>query len=347
MIDLNTWNRILVSTKNRRHKGTACLISMQDIRDMTRGQAVSHLLGHGFTPSFPTDNEYNAKWLFKLLGYDSVDCLDIDYSEHANIQHNLNTDVPAELQNKYDLIFESKVAFICCDPCSVLVNMGRMVAEGGLLILDSGSCTAIDVPYYNIQPSTISRLFVGNGFKTAYQCINVGAHIIEFNPTLRGLSLPNVNHFFVAEKQKHVFSYDLPIGTGRPDPNSDSFVKSVFSGLEGKKVAIWGTGGYYKKHFREYVASNKDKHDFVGLFDSDKAKHGTQLDGMTVFSPEKLKELDIDVIAIASIFTHPVFDVICDYALKFNKPQLIHATWEANKGAMQDNTARDFMKHWR
>lgn len=68
-----------------------------------------------------------------------------------------------------------------------------------------------------------------------------------------------------------------------------------------EKVYIFGAsvGG------QNYYSLNKEKLEVLGFLDNDKKKHGQNLDGITIFSPEILKDIDCqeyDTIVISSMY---------------------------------------------
>lgn len=88
---------------------------------------------------------------------------------------------------------------------------------------------------------------------------------------------------------------------------STSFVEKQYedvlpdtSTLAGKKVAIWGTGGYFRSVFSEWFEANVDKIDFQGFIDSNKDRWGKVFCGFRVIAPEVLQENSVDVVIVAS-----------------------------------------------
>ncbi len=63
-------------------------------------------------------------------------------------------------------------------------------------------------------------------------------------------------------------------------------VERIRNRTDNKKVVLWGTGQAYRK-FRE-----KNNIDFEFFIDSDKSKHGKELDGKHIYPPQILLEID-------------------------------------------------------
>jgi len=63
-----------------------------------------------------------------------------------------------------------------------------------------------------------------------------------------------------------------------------------------KRIVIFGAGGFGMKYSNDILSRGEDK--IVCFLDNSKAKQGTQINGIDVFSPEKIKELDYSVVEI-------------------------------------------------
>ncbi len=98
---------------------------------------------------------------------------------------------------------------------------------------------------------------------------------------------------------------DLSKNQWEPFPLSSE----LFAQHSDKRIAVWGTGGY----FREHIATLPDFEDgnrIPYLIDSDPKKHGSMIAGKTVYGPEKLRDGDVDMVFIASIFKQEIYDTL-------------------------------------
>lgn len=75
-----------------------------------------------------------AETMFKKLGADSVVSMDFSDFEGAQVTHDLNAPVPADLEEKYDVIFDGGTTEHIFDVASSMDNINRMLAPGGLFI---------------------------------------------------------------------------------------------------------------------------------------------------------------------------------------------------------------------
>lgn len=80
--------------------------------------------------------------------------------------------------------------------------------------------------------------------------------------------------------------------------------------LSGKRVAIWGTGSYYKITFAKWLEGNIDDFEFLGFIDNNSSIWGDKLDGYDIHSPEMLKEQDVDVVIIATVYKSQIADQV-------------------------------------
>ncbi len=68
--------------------------------------------------------------------------------------------------------------------------------------------------------------------------------------------------------------------------------------IDGQRVAIYGTGSLGQR-CRSRIGGSSD---VVAFVDSDQRKNGLQVDGLPVVSPNRLSELDVDLVVVASMY---------------------------------------------
>ena len=85
--------------------------------------------------------------------------------------------------------------------------------------------------------------------------------------------------------------------------------------LEGKQVAVWGTGGCYHNNIAWWLHSMQDRFNFVGFVDSNPDLWDTDIDGYPVFCPSEINEKGIDSIILA---THAGHDIVNEYANEYD-----------------------------
>jgi len=83
-----------------------------------------------------------------------------------------------------------------------------------------------------------------------------------------------------------------------------------------KKIVIFGAGGYGKRYSNEILSLGIDK--IVCFLDNSKTKQCTQLNGIDVFEPKKIKELDYTVVVV--VVTPGFEDDIIEQLKKLDVP---------------------------
>ncbi len=65
--------------------------------------------------------------------------------------------------------------------------------------------------------------------------------------------------------------------------------RDIFRGAENRNLYLFGSGNFT----RQFLSQFKNDYHIAGIIDNDTVKWGTQLEGVTIFSPEILKELEV------------------------------------------------------
>lgn len=68
--------------------------------------------------------------------------------------------------------------------------------------------------------------------------------------------------------------------------------------LDGRRVAIYGAGSLGRTCHTQIAP----RADIVAFVDSDRGKDGNDLDGVPIVSPERLRDLDVDLVVVASMY---------------------------------------------
>jgi len=111
------------------------------------------------------NNNITDSVLFISLGFDNIDSLDISDYEQCTILHDLNTDVPAKLYNKYDLIFDSGSSEHIFNLPKVLENYYKMLKVGGRLIHGLPSSNHVDHGFYMFSPTLLWDYYSANNWE--------------------------------------------------------------------------------------------------------------------------------------------------------------------------------------
>lgn len=102
--------------------------------------------------------------LFSSLGFNKIDSLDYSDFEQCKITHDLNKDVPAELHNKYDLIFDAGTSEHVFNLPKVLENYHKMLKVGGRLIHALPSSNHVDHGFYMFSPTLFWDYYSANNW---------------------------------------------------------------------------------------------------------------------------------------------------------------------------------------
>jgi SAM-dependent methyltransferase len=180
---------------------------------------------------------------FRMLGYETVDALDISDYEGANIVGDLNDPaLPERFTRRYDLIYDSGTIEHVFDITVALRSIDQLVKPGGSVVHATPSNGFLDHGFWQVSPD-LFRFFYR---APAYACLTSALYILDRWPYSlpadenlyrhRGRSYivdnaPVAIAVFAAEKlaERKVFSgglqnyYDEMHGAGGPAGNSMAF----------------------------------------------------------------------------------------------------------------------------
>ena len=74
---------------------------------------------------------------------------------------------------------------------------------------------------------------------------------------------------------------------------------------------IWGTGGYYREHYAQLIQNQGRGFSVLGFIDNDSTKWDTQCDGLPVYAPSYLGEVEVDAVLISSGAKRDIFNQLC------------------------------------
>lgn len=169
--------KLLMREGNReRFSGHVLTIGRQDVSPVTfrdlQGWARKmdfHL--KSFSEVLPTDKKaikdslITDDLLFLLMGFNAIDSLDYSNFEKCTITHDLNTDVPDNLYNKYDLIFDGGATEHIFNVPKVLENYNKMLKAGGRIIHALPSNNYVDHGFYLFSPTLFWDYYSANNWE--------------------------------------------------------------------------------------------------------------------------------------------------------------------------------------
>ncbi len=121
-----------------------------------------------------------AEPLLGMLGAEGIDSLDYSDYEGANILHDMNLPIPAELKEKYSLVLESgSLEHIFNFPVSI-ANCMEMTAKDGHLIIITPVNNIMGHGFYQFSPEIFYRVLnERNGFEISQMLV------FEYSPELK------------------------------------------------------------------------------------------------------------------------------------------------------------------
>jgi len=155
--------------------------------------------------------------LFRMFGYGTVDTLDLFSDEHPTIIADLNVPLPAELWNRYDLVFDSGTAEHCFNVREVLGNAVQALKVGGRVMHILPMSGFAGHGFYQFSPDLFAEFYGKNGFDEVVikieLRIGLKAYYFDFNPNrpLPGdfWGIP-AQVFFAARKARQVDEIVMP-----------------------------------------------------------------------------------------------------------------------------------------
>jgi hypothetical protein len=103
-------------------------------------------------------------YFFKALGADTVTAVDVSDYEGAEIVHNLDTPIPAQLEGKFDFICNGSVLDNMFNPIMGLNNISRMLASAGRVIHFEHASNTVNNAYLQFSPNWFFDYYAVNEF---------------------------------------------------------------------------------------------------------------------------------------------------------------------------------------
>jgi len=102
---------------------------------------------------------------FKALGFKEVHALDMSDYENADIIFNLNDDLPEELVEEFDVVFDGGVIEHVFDAVKAFKNMCRMTKVGGYIFSLNPIYNYIYNTYWNFSSEVFLDFYAANEYK--------------------------------------------------------------------------------------------------------------------------------------------------------------------------------------
>jgi SAM-dependent methyltransferase len=103
--------------------------------------------------------------LFAVLGFSSVDSMDVNAYEGATVIHDLNApDIPSALEGRFDVVFDRGTTEHVFNVPNALAAMVRLCAPGGRVMHLSPSTNHMDHGFVMFSPRLFVDYYAANGF---------------------------------------------------------------------------------------------------------------------------------------------------------------------------------------
>jgi SAM-dependent methyltransferase len=107
-----------------------------------------------------------GEWFFRALGFASVNVMDANPYESADIVFDLNSrDIPDSCRDAFDLVLDGGTLEHVFDVAQALRNLCRMVRPGGRIIHISPLSNCADHGFYSFSPTLFADFYSANAFR--------------------------------------------------------------------------------------------------------------------------------------------------------------------------------------
>jgi hypothetical protein len=141
-------------------------------------------------------SDVNDIFLFKSLGFDSVESIDFDDYEKPTYTHDFNYPIPESFHEKYDAIYDGGTTEHIFNFPESLRNIYKMLKVGGVIMHASPSNDYVDHGFYAFSPTVFYDYYRANGFEIIKSCIfevkplTNKCVVYEYNPEKANFSIP-------------------------------------------------------------------------------------------------------------------------------------------------------------
>lgn len=114
---------------------------------------------------FSDEDLEDSVLFFRKLGFKEVHALDVSDYESADIIFNLNDQLPKELEEKFDMIYDGGVIEHVFDVANALLNICKMAKVGGYIFDINPVYNYIHNAFWNISPEMFLDFYSANEYK--------------------------------------------------------------------------------------------------------------------------------------------------------------------------------------
>lgn len=198
---------------------------------------------------FATGETIHQDILFKMLGFDYVDSIDVDKYENAVHVLDLNMPIDKGMHGNYDMVYDGGTMEHCFNIKEVFSNTMKLLKVGGIIIHHVPISGWLTHGYYQFSPMLFLDLYKANGFEDLDAKIHIFSsptkgHYFDFKSTKR---LPDdfnkpVNIFFSARKSVELNAVKFPVQP-RVKVTQNSETESILKKLQHILPRYWAEKG--------------------------------------------------------------------------------------------------------
>ena len=271
------------------------------------------------------DSLLNDEIVFKTLGFEHVDSMDYSEYEFATLVHDLNdTNIPKELENKYDFILDGGTIEHIFNFRNVLENIFKMLKVGGVFFFEQPTMHMhnFNHGYYHFSPSVFYEYFKANKYEINYfiPYAKKDDYIYMLDPVVNNIfgHIPlidnSVNLVCGAVTKTSETIYDaIPYQGAFADAwqaKPNIITKDVFGTADENSIYLYGTGNYAFYYITMLTCAYRNK--IAGLISNNPDEIGSRKYGYEIKSLEQIPDIGCKIIVIATgkQFQDTVFDRI-------------------------------------
>ena len=155
--------------------GSAITFGVQKI-GAARAEVAVLLARAGIEPAPLTGNgALHQDEVFRMLGYDSVESIDVYPAERPTHVLDLNRPLPAALHDRFDLVYDGGTMEHCFSVPDVLTNVVRLVKAGGRIVHHLPLNNWVDHGFYQFSPTLFFDFYAANGFRDLAMTLHFSA----------------------------------------------------------------------------------------------------------------------------------------------------------------------------
>ena len=124
-------------------------------RQITVYQRMLEQFGHDLKIENLVDSDGFCNSLFDFLGFETTDYMDVSEYEGANVIHDMNTHVPANLHGKYDLVIDGGTIEHIFNVPSAFENVNKMLHVGGYFLAFNPCNNWVGHSFYQFGPELV------------------------------------------------------------------------------------------------------------------------------------------------------------------------------------------------